>query len=86
MNLIDNATKWYKLHSVRLAIVFGALVTYFAANPGDLAALVNALPFSAGVDASILGLAATAIPIAARLIRQPGAQAPTAPSGDQANG
>lgn len=71
--LIDNASSWWKLYSVRLAALAGVVAAYLAANPDQTQALLDVLPdgplrvlASIGIGVFVFGLAT-----GTRLAKQP---------------
>lgn len=64
MKLVDEASHWYKLASVRLAMLAGVAAAYLAANPDVTEQLLALLPdgpvrvlASAGIGLFVFGLA-----------------------------
>lgn len=70
--LIDEASNWWRMWSVRLAALVGLVVAYLAATPSDAQKLLNLLPDGPlRVLASVgLGLLVFATATGARLAKQ----------------
>lgn len=71
MMLIDDASRWYKLHSVQLAMVAGPAIGWAVEHPDkvrDFLASIHASPGLLGLVAWALG---TGVPLYFRLRAQP---------------
>lgn len=71
--LIDECGNWWKLWSVKLAALAGALVSYLVAFPDQREALLSLIPDGPwrGVAAFLIGFAIFAVPTMTRLAKQP---------------
>jgi len=78
MKLIEDAGRFWRLHSVWFAATIGGGVTYFAGNPDDWRKLVEALPLQPAVAAWLLGPAVTIAGVMVRLRSQTAVAAPEA--------
>ncbi|MDF0489221.1 hypothetical protein PX554_13855 [Sphingomonas sp. H39-1-10] len=74
--LIDDAKRWWKLASARLALAGGMIVTAIVANPGVIQQMLDALPPEVRPAVPpIVGVLAAVLPIVVRLWRQAPAEA-----------
>lgn len=71
--LIDEAREWYRMWSVRLALIAGVAGAYFRENPEQWHALMALLPSGPWhtVGSILFGLALAGPAIASRLVKQP---------------
>lgn len=71
--LIDEANNWWRLWSVRLAALAGALVSYLIAFPDQREALLAMIPDGRwrALAAFLIGFAIFAVPTMTRLAKQP---------------
>ncbi|WP_150126984.1 hypothetical protein [Sphingomonas panacis] len=77
--LIDDAKRWWKLASARLALAGGVIVTTIVANPGIIQQTLDVLPAELRPAVPpIVGLVAAVLPIVVRLWRQAPAAEPKA--------
>lgn len=56
MRVIDDANRWHKLASIRVAAVIGAITAYLAANPAETQKLLNYLPEGPMRDLAAIGI------------------------------
>lgn len=72
MKLIDEAHNWYKLWSIRLALMAGVAGAYFRENPDQWQALMALLPSGPWhtIGSVLFGFALAGPAIATRLVKQ----------------
>jgi len=69
--LIDDAKRWWKLASARLALAGGVIVAAIVANPGVIQQTLDVLPPELRPAVPpIVGILAAVLPIVVRLWRQ----------------